>query len=123
MSKTKAKHFKLMRDDARPVEFDGVEIAAEEREQGNRTRAAVYQTVGGNYVAEYAKFDRRCVKSEIDDKGVYRPGEAVYEWEVSTAKVASFPTLEEAAEWFRPGAITTALLAQLQDQLKGEHIE
>ena len=42
---------------------------------------------------------------------------------VDRAKVSSFPNLEEAAESFRPGPITTMLLRKLQDQLKGERIE
>ena len=58
MSKPKA--FKLMRDDARPVEFDGVEIAAAESHgsPNSRTRAAIYRTVGGKFVTEYTKWAR-----------------------------------------------------------------
>lgn len=111
---TKPKHYKLMRDDARPVEFDGVEIAVVEREEvapPKRTRAAVYRTAGGRFVSEYTKSTK------------YRDGNDMYYWEVDRAKVAHFETLESAAEWFRPGPITTALLDELHYQLKGEHID
>jgi hypothetical protein len=88
-----------MRDDARPVEFDGVEAAvAEFDDVTTRTRAAVYRTVGGRFVTEYTKSSR------------YHDGKD-YLWEVDRAKVSSFPNLEEAAESFRPGPITTLLLA------------
>jgi hypothetical protein len=116
MSKAaKSKHYKLMRDDGRPIEFDGVQVAEEELSpafEDTRSRAAVYQTVGGRFVSEYTKWE------------VYQPGDAASRrWEVVRAKVAAFDTLEDAVEWFRPGPITTALLAKLQDQLQGERIE
>jgi hypothetical protein len=108
---TAAKPYKLMRDDARPIEFDGAEVAVAELDaSGNRTRAAVYRTAGGKFISEYTKSGRFLEGGE-------------YKWEVERAKVGSFDTLEEAAEWFRPGPITTMLLAKLQDQLKGERIE
>jgi hypothetical protein len=116
MSKPKA--YKLMRDDARPIEFDGVEIAVAELDDYNPrriTRAAIYRTVGGKFVAEYNK---SCRYQDVKDAGT-----DVVRWEVERAKVSSFPSLEAAAESFRPGPLTTMLLGKLQDQLKGERIE
>jgi hypothetical protein len=111
MSKPKA--FKLMRDDARPIEFNGEEVAvAEMGDNYSRTRAAVYSTVGGKFVTEYTKASR-----SFEGDGKYS------EWDVERAKVSVFPNLEEAAESFRPGPITTMLLQKLQGLLKGERIE
>ena len=113
MAKPAAKHYKLMRDDARPIEFDGSEVAAAEYSDSpaQLTRAAVYRTAGNKFISEYTKSRRYHSSNERET------------WEVERAKVAVFETLEDAAEWFRPGPITTMLLAQLQDQLKGEQIE
>jgi hypothetical protein len=112
MAKPAAKHYKLMRDDARPIEFDGVEVAAAELQpmDDTRTRAAVYQTAGGKFVAEYTKWS-------------YNRSAEPQRWDVERAKVASCTSLEDAAEWFRPGPITTMLLQKLQEQLKGERID
>ena len=108
MSDSKAKHYKLMRDDARPIEFDGVEVAAVQlTDPPHRTRAAVYRTAGGRFVCEYAKLGNYAADGWIPER----------------AKIDHFDTLEAAAEWFRPGLITTMLLAKLHDQLKGEVIE
>ena len=112
MAKPPAKHYKLMRDDARPLEFDGWQVAVAEFQDTieKLARAAVYRTVGGKFVSEYSKSHR------------FTDGEKSW-WQIERAKVAYFDTLEDAAEWFRPGPITTALLAKLQEELTGERIE
>jgi hypothetical protein len=109
---TRPRHYELMRDDARRVEFYGVEVAAEESEDslhGIHARAAVYRTVGGRFVSEYTTSRRWRIAGEDEAK-----------WEVGRAKVADFDTLEDAAEWFRPGPITTALLELQDHRSKGD---
>lgn len=106
------KHYKLMRDDDRPLEFDGEQIAEVSLEDFGSTikRAALYRTAGGKYVSEF-RVEEHYVTS--------KPGE----WEVTRAKVAHFNTIDEAAAWFRPGPLTTRLLSKLQNEITGEHIE
>jgi len=99
--------FRLFRDRGRPIEFTGKEVGAVELvDLDGRARAAIYRTIGGKFVSEYAKW-RGSRSSETRISG----------------KAEHFDTLEDAADWFRPGPLTVALLERIGHLLKPEQIE
>jgi len=114
------KHFKLPRDKNRPLEFDGIELAVTtERTQSLRTagaamvtRAALYQTRGGKFVAEFSKKEAEPLYPNPDTP---RP--------IEFSKVGVFETQDEAMDSFEAGGrFTLALWEQLGGQ-ESEFIE
>ena len=109
--------FRLPRDNDRPLEFDGVELAkVAERSQSSRTagaamitRAALYRTRAGKYVTEFSKFEGEPL---YPNPAAPRP--------VEFSKIAVHDSQDVAMLWFRVGGRFTL---NLWEQLGGQEPE
>jgi hypothetical protein len=116
-SPEKYQRFKLARENDRPLEFEGIELAkVAERSQSTRTagaamvtRAALYRTRGGKFVSEFSKFE---AEPMYPNPSAPRP--------VEFAKVAVFDSQDVAMQWFRVGGRFTM---KLWEQLGGQESE
>ena len=103
--------FTVNRDDDVPLEFDGEILAVVEEGEGGadvtndtlvRTRAAIYRTKGGKFIAEFSRY----VGRQVASWGRRGPPKLF-------DKAGVFNTLDEAVGFFRPGRLTNALLEDL----------
>jgi hypothetical protein len=105
---------KVYRDNDRPLEFDGFELASEV-DLSHRglvaTRAALYRTKGGKFIGEFTRFETQAVQWDASAKVP-----------LLFAKGAVFDSQAAAMAWFRPGRFTNSLLDQL-GELASEFIE
>jgi|ERR1700733_2802875 len=110
------KRIKLNRDRNRPLEFDGRVLAEVNEASHDRQvmlRAAIYETKGGKFVDELARFE---VEVGVDYGNTKPP--------YLFAKAEVFDSRDIAAMWFRTkgGRLTQRLMEQLGD-VDSEFIE
>jgi hypothetical protein len=114
-SADKFRRFRVDRDDDRPLEFDGKTLGRVEESSHDGavlTRAALYCTRGGKFVAEFSRFETPGVTLGAN---VRRP--------MMFAKAQVFDSREMAITWFRPGGRITKLLLEQLGALEPEFVD
>ncbi len=109
------RRFRVDRDNDRPLEFDGKALGRVEEASHDGavlTRAALYVTRAGKFVAEFTRFETPGTTLGANER---RP--------MMFAKAQVFDSREIALTWFRPGGRIPKLLLEQLGELESEFIE
>jgi hypothetical protein len=109
------KEYVVYRDGERPLSFAGVCLADASTQSFSHyvVSAAVYRTAGGKHIATFSRKSELAKVSSLREAayGQAPPDERPDGSRLN--KAAVFDTVEQAAEWFRPGRLTDEIRKQL----------